>query len=266
MRFLKYSPYLSLLLIALLLGGVMPTQAQDNRTAITLSISSFQEDFYKNTVIPQFEAANPDVRVVLKTTDSFGSPLDVNQEVADYLEDAAEYLSSADVVALDTNSITTEVTRAGYLLDLAPLVNTDASMDTTDFYQALYRAFQWDNGLWAIASSAEAQSLIYDPAAFDAAGLAYPNENWTFADFENAVRTLTTYNPDGSVASPGLLEFGGDLKALLIAFLGKSVVNDTVIPSVPDFSGAELENLLTVWAELKSEGMIGECADDVWDN
>ena len=45
--------------------------------------------------------------------------------------------------------------------------------------------------------------VTYDQAAFDAAGLAYPNERWTIDDFANAARALTPYNADGTVATPG---------------------------------------------------------------
>lgn len=253
MRTLKY---LSLLLILVLVTGVS-IQAQNGTVTLTLSIPRFQEDFYKNTFVPQFEAANPGIKIYLVTTNSFGAPVNPDEDVDDYLDDMEAYVSSADVLLFDSSSLTSEATRAGYLLDLAPLVNADATLNPNDFYPAVWRSVQWDGGIWGLPVSVTSQMLYYSPAAFDAAGLAYPDASWTLNDFAHAVRALAKFNPDGTLAVPGMLSIEGHIAALALSLIGEDLVNDSVIPNVPDYSSPNLETLLTTWAELEAEGVFG---------
>ncbi|MBC8171232.1 MAG: extracellular solute-binding protein, partial [Anaerolineae bacterium] len=253
MRLLKY---LGLVLMLVLVTGT-GIQAQANTVTLTLSVPRFQEDFYKNTLVPQFEAANPGIKIHLVTSDSFGAPVNADQDIADYLDDMEAYVSSADVLLFDSQSLNSEATRAGYLLDLAPLVNADATLNPDDFYPALWRSFQWDGGIWGLPAAANTQMLYYDPVAFDAAGLRYPDGSWTLDEFANTVRTLAKFNADGTLAVTGLLAGGGDLAALMLSLIAEDVVNDSVIPNVPDYSSANLEKLLTTWTELEAEGILG---------
>jgi ABC-type glycerol-3-phosphate transport system substrate-binding protein len=85
-------------------------------------------------------------------------------------------VSTADVIYVDASSLTAEATQAGYFLDLMPLVMNDPGINAADFIPAAWQSFQWDNGFWALPLSTDAVILTYDPAAFDEAGLAYPNE------------------------------------------------------------------------------------------
>ena len=52
------------------------------------------------------------------------------------------------------------------------------------------KSFQWDNGVWGLPVSEDVILVIYDPAAFDQAGLTYPSEAWTTDDFVNAAHKL----------------------------------------------------------------------------
>jgi ABC-type glycerol-3-phosphate transport system substrate-binding protein len=247
---------LALLVMTLVVGIVIPTSAQDDTIHLTLIVPQFQEDFFKNTVVPQFESANPGITLHIKTTPGLSTFPYPEIPVEDYLDEVAEVVSSADVFMLDTPSLTSEATRAGYLLDLKPLADSDTSLNSDDFFPAFWDAFQSDNGLWALPLSADIISMMYDPAAFDAAGLAYPTDSWTLAEYENAIRALATLNAEGSVETPGLFDIGNSMEVFLIALLGDDVVDDTVQPGIPDYTNPGLESLLNTWAELEGDGYV----------
>jgi ABC-type glycerol-3-phosphate transport system substrate-binding protein len=247
---------LTLMLFVLLLGAGFPSAAQDDTIHLSLSVPQFQEDLFRDTVAPQFEAAHPGIKLHIMTTDSFSIPVSPDQEIEEYLDDLAEYLSMADVALVDTSALSPEATRAGYLLDLTPLTDADTSLNVDDFYPALWEAFQWDGGLWGLPLSAEIQSIMYDPAAFDAAGLDYPDESWTLANYENAIRKLALIDASGTVTAPGLMNISNNLEALLIALLGDDVIDDSIQPAEPDYTNPALESLLTTWAELQKDGYV----------
>jgi len=74
--------------------------------------------------------------------------------------------------------------------DLTPLV-TGAKLDLADFYQGALDQFRWKGELWGIPDSASPEIVFYNTAMFDAAGMAYPSDTWTYDDMRAAARKLT---------------------------------------------------------------------------
>jgi ABC-type glycerol-3-phosphate transport system substrate-binding protein len=243
-----------LLTVAALVMGVS-VSAQET-VVISLTVPDFMEDLFTDQIIGQFEAEHPGVRVHIVSLPGFGAPFGDETEVEEYLDAVEDYVSSADVLVVDSGALDSVATRAGYFLDLAPLVNSDSMMNSGDFYDAVWRSFQWDGGTWAIPVSVDATVLAYDPLAFDAAGLMYPNASWSIQDFEYAARTLTEFNADGSTAMPGFINFGGDLGALFLSLFGQGVVDQNAFPIVPSFDNADLEALLTAYVQMQNDGLM----------
>ncbi len=246
------------ILIALLLVAHV-TQAQDT-TLLQLGVPQFQAEFlYTEDLIARFENEHPGVQVNI---------VEINQEdyfaassaadVDAYLETLRELASAADVLAVDNAHMQPAATRAGVYLDLSPLVSADVSLNIDDFFPAAWQAYQWDGGVWGIPASAEVISVAYDPAAFDAAGLTYPDGNWTVDDLARAARALTQYDSDGSVSQPGLVIFDQYVyNAIFRSILGRGFYDASTQPESPSMATPELEAMLTTWAELIGEGVIG---------
>ena len=255
---LRRSWLFALVVMSLLLVAANPLHAQESEIVLQLAVPGYMEDLFNQGLLGQFEAEHPGVRVELVTSGGAGMVVSVGggtRAIEDALDDMEARARSADVVAVNSSDLTPEITRAGYFLDLLPLANTDAALDTADFYPSLWQSFQWDGGLWALPAAADPILLFYDRAAFDAAGLPYP-ETWRgVADVEMAVRTLTQLNPDGTVARMGFMNFGSETGLLLLALLGQPLYDSTVNPAVPAFDNPDLEALLTTWAQLKRDGL-----------
>ncbi len=251
----------TVLLLALILAAeIGPLHAQDQgEIVLQLAVPGYMEQAL-NPVIDQFEAEHPGVQVELVTSGGAGIMINLGSgagqgDIEDILDEREKYARSADVLMVGSSDLSPEVTRAGYFLDLSPLINDDPNLDPGDFYSGVWKSFQWDNGFWALPAAADPILILYDRAAFDEAGLAYPDTWQTIDDVENAIRTLTKLNPDGTVASPGLLNIDANLNALLVSLLGQGLYDDTVMPSVPRFNVPGLEDLLTTWAQMQIDGL-----------
>jgi ABC-type glycerol-3-phosphate transport system substrate-binding protein len=253
---LKRSRFLMVLVLALLVGLVIiPTAGIHAQDGIVLSVvfPEFMRNVLGEDTFTQFEADNPGVKVnVVYGNMDGGSP---SQDLDGYLQGIQDYVSKADVVSIQSSEMSVEGTRAGYFLDLSPLTSTDSSLNADDFIPAVWQSFQWDGGVWALPVSTDVVLIVYDPAAFDKAGLAYPNAAWTIDDFANAAQKLTQRHTSGAVTTPGLVTFNGT-PYLLHALLGQGVYDNSSGTDAPAFSSAALETLLTTWAGLETDGVV----------
>jgi ABC-type glycerol-3-phosphate transport system substrate-binding protein len=248
-----------LIWIIVVLSAVMtlPAQAQDGEIILQITAPFFTEDLLQ-PVLDQYRADNPGVQVQLVTYQGFGMPVQDSDDPEEYLDNLAAYFSSADVLLVDS-SLTPDATRANYVLDLSPLTQSDPTYNEADFHASLLRSFQWDAAQWALPISTSFVVISYIPEAFDAAGLAYPSAAWTLDDLDYAVRTLTKYNTDGTVAMPGmtLQGFGGgSIAPLFLSLLGQGVYSEDAFPNNPDFSSAQLETYLDTWLQLVNDGLL----------
>src|SRR5690606_13293307 len=155
------SPKRSLLLVIAVLLAVMsavPLLGQDE-IILKVAVPAFLQDLVEDELVERYEADNPGIRVqVVVSTANFG--YNPGGNVEEYLDSVEQYVSEADVVPIGTNQLSPEATRAGYLLNLAPLISTDTSFDESDFFPALLDSFRWDNGTWALPISADVITMI----------------------------------------------------------------------------------------------------------
>jgi ABC-type glycerol-3-phosphate transport system substrate-binding protein len=243
-------------LIVILTSSVV--SAQDNGIVLQMALPEFMRGAFSENTLGQFEVENPSVTVNFIYTDfSTLSPTPAASDITEHLDTIEEYVSSADVLAVTSNNLSVEATRAGYFLDLAPVVNGDGTLNTPDFIPALWQSFQWDQGVWALPVSTDITVMTYDPAAFDEAGLVYPNESWTMDDLANAARVLATRDTESEVTIPGLLVVNNGLTALMRSLSGQGFYDSSVIPNSPLLANPALEELLTTWLELEDEGVVG---------
>ena len=175
----------SILVIMILILSVTtsPHHAQDGVITISLTVPQFFEDTFSDEIIAQFEAENPGIQVHIINPPGFGVPFSGDEPVEDYLDAVEDFVSSADVVMIDSDSLLPEATRAGYFLDLSPLVNTDPGINSADFHTPVWESFQWDGGMWAIPVAMDASLIFFDQDAFDRANQAYPTAPWTMVDY-----------------------------------------------------------------------------------
>jgi ABC-type glycerol-3-phosphate transport system substrate-binding protein len=216
---------------------------------ITVAVQDNARELFQNTIIPEFQKANPQISVqAVSLQQQNNNPVN---NVENHLNGLQTLMSQADVVLVRTADVTPEGSRAGYYLDLQPLASSDASLNVNEFYPNVYRAFQWDQGMWALPLGTDVSLMLYDPAAFDKAGVTYPSGAWTLADLINAAKKLTIVDSAGKVVTPGIELFQGnnDLP-LYMSLLGKQLVDPNSIPNAPLLDQPEAVALLDALPEL----------------
>jgi ABC-type glycerol-3-phosphate transport system substrate-binding protein len=241
---------LSLFVFILIVAAISPLMGQ-GETIITIGVPSWMVDVFRHELFIPFEEQHPGVKVVTVPIGNDTYFQSAAYDLDKHLESAQKYASYADVVYGANYNISVEATRAGYFLDLAPLINGDSSFDSDDFLPKVWQSVQWDGGVWFIPASASVQLLVYDVKAFDKAGVPYPDEKWTLDDFERAAPSLTTYDKDGAVDVPGMQLYGAGL--FYYGLTGKTFYDPNVVPSTPKFDDPELVSFLEQWSTLQKD-------------
>lgn len=85
----------------------------------------------------------------------------------------------------------------GALADLGELIADDPDFDAGAYYPRAYDAFARDGVQYGLPASYSTVLLFYNKELFDAAGLAYPTDAWTWEDEREAAEALT--DPDAGV-------------------------------------------------------------------
>ncbi|MCA9958787.1 MAG: extracellular solute-binding protein, partial [Anaerolineales bacterium] len=80
--------------------------------------------------------------------------------------------------------------RQGAFLDLTPFIE-QSGLDMGEFYDGPVDQFRWNGELYGIPDTAAPDVVFYNKDMFDAAGLAYPTDEWTYDDMRDAALLLT---------------------------------------------------------------------------
>ena len=116
----------------------------------------------------------------------------------------------------------------GLLMDLDGYFaeNADFFYDKTKFTTSLYDSFMWNGKHIATINGSDTFLLFYNKDLFDKAGVAYPDDNWTWDDFVAAGQKLTIPEGDNK-------QFGFTVSSWPIA----------AFPFINSFGGSVFDNM-----------------------
>lgn len=134
------------------------------------------------SLIAVFEAENPDIRINYSTAD-FGSYFTSLQ-----IDFAAG--TAPDVFELNYENFVTFASR-GTMLDLGSRIAASDRIGADTFYPAALGAFNFGGQQFGLPITFSTVLLIYNQELFDAAGLSYPSEDWTWEDVVAAGEAIT---------------------------------------------------------------------------
>lgn len=134
------------------------------------------------SLIDVFEAENPDIQINYTTAD-FGSYFTKLQ--TDFAAG-----NPPDVFELNYENFVTFAAR-DTLLDVGPYVAASENIGGDTFYPAALDAFAYDGTQYGLPITFSTVMLFYNKDMFDAAGLDYPDESWTWDDVIAAAQALT---------------------------------------------------------------------------
>jgi multiple sugar transport system substrate-binding protein len=176
-------------------------------------------------IIGHFMAENPDVivRVDVVSWQQYWQKLTT-----------AVLTGTAQDVWLVSPAYIEQYAAAGHVMDLMPFVEADPDFDLDDYFTFAFHDFSFagegrdlhpvpygEGGLYAFTRDFNFRLLYYNRDHFDAAGVAYPTEEWTWDEYLEAGRKLTIdFDGDGIIDQWGI--YGMDYTSLAAAAGGRT--------------------------------------------
>ncbi len=93
----------------------------------------------------------------------------------------------------------------GALVPVGPLLDASETLNKEDYYPQPLEAFQFNGELMCLPQNLSSLVVYYNRDLFDAAGVPYPEEGWTWDEFLSAAKALTRdLDGDGLTDQHGL--------------------------------------------------------------
>lgn len=211
-------------------------------TALTLMgwASSDAENSRLQSMIDTFNEENSDLNVTLNLVPDYDTRLQTSIAGG----------SAPDVFYIDSFRLPDFVEAGALEPAEGQLENVD------DFYPSLRDAFTIDETFYCPPKDFSTLALQYNTDLFDAAGLDYPNENWTWDDLRSAAEALT--DADNDVYG---MVLGADF-ARWIAFLyqGGGTVTDEDF-STMTINSPEAEQAAEFYIDMVLDGVAAQPPD-----
>ena len=222
-------PLLSVLLVlsivaAMAVACTVPGAAKPHTVSFMVSGSQEEYNAYQS-LVNAFQADTPNYTVELR-----------------YVPDDAEYLrklaadfsanTQSDVVLLNYRRIA-PFADEGALQAIGAYLDTSKVIKAGDFYSTAMNGFQYKGEQWCLPQNVSSLVVYYNKALFDAAGLAYPADDWTLDDFVAAAKALTL-DKDGDGVTD---QYGASIDPILYRLApfvwqnGGELVDDPATPT-----------------------------------
>jgi multiple sugar transport system substrate-binding protein len=117
----------------------------------------------------------------------------------------------------------------GVLENLEPYIKKDA-YNVNDYWPTLLDSARYKGDIYGLPRDIEAHALYYNKKLFDAAGVKYPTDEWTWDDLLAAAEKLTVKDASGRVSQYALGMEGGKWP-LWVGQAGGQVLDDLTNPS-----------------------------------
>ena len=134
------------------------------------------------------------------------------------------------------------------VLDVQPLLDADATFPRDDYPTALLDLFRYAGGLYGLPDGLTTRVLFYNQELFDAAGVAYPNADWTMDDFAAAAEALT--GGDATDRQYGFAAIHADDLLFYLARTGAAPYRVSGAEFTPDFTNPAVEAAIREYVQL----------------
>lgn len=188
-----------------------------------------------------FEAANPGVTIVLEPT--------AWAEYWTKLETAATGGAVADVFQMNGPNIY-KYADAGIILPLDDKI-AEAGIDMSKFPEAMNDIYNIDGVQYGLPIDWDTIGLWYNKEVFDAAGVAYPTDSWTWEDMVAAAEQITDEANGVYGIAAGYADQGGFFNTVSAA--GGYILNDDATAS--GFDQPETVAGIKCWIDLMAAGL-----------
>jgi multiple sugar transport system substrate-binding protein len=174
------------LLLALLLAASCGGSSSSSGGVVNVVVWHGYEDVEGKAIkdaVASFNASHPDIHV---TAQFYGNADYALQKVLTAIRGG----SVADITYL-YGSWAAKLGASPSVVDLAPLIKADPSVNWNDFWPAERQAVQVGDKIVGMPALVDNLALVYNKQLFDQAGVAYPTADWTWNDLRAAALKLT---------------------------------------------------------------------------
>ncbi len=176
--------------------SVMMAGAMVMSSAAVLPVNALAEEAGEVT-ITTWNEVNPDDSMNMYKQAEIATGVKVNVNVipeGDYSAKLNQMVntgdSSADIMIVWENDIR-NFAEAGGIVAMDDYM-ADSSIDTTDFIDAVAKLSDGLGGTYGLPWCAATEILYFNKDMFDAAGIDYPTNDWSYEDFKTAAKALTS--------------------------------------------------------------------------
>ncbi len=173
----------AVLTLCLLLTLCAPVALAEEPVTITFAFWDTNQEPGMKAIAEAYMADHPNVKIETQVTPW--------NEYWTKLEAAAQGGALPDVFWMHSNQFYKYVS-AGTLLDL-----TDLNLDYSPYPSGITALYHYEDKQWAVPKDYDTIALAYNKELFDAAGLAYPDDTWTWDTLRDAAKKLS--NPEAGV-------------------------------------------------------------------
>lgn len=235
-------------------SGVAPAApaATDGVTTITWAMWGSPEEIASHQrVADAFMSQHPEIRIEL-----------MSEPWSDYFTKMQTLWASGDSSVIPDVAFlwpTPQYAAQGVLENLDPYIES-SGYDLNDYWPALLESAMYEGSVYGFPRDIETNVLYYNIDIFGEAGLDYPDDTWTWDDWQSAIEALTARNASGQVERYGLAMEGGKYPK----FIGQNnaqILDDMRNPSECRLDQPEAIEAIEFIANLMNDGFAMRSAE-----
>lgn len=185
-----------------------------------------------------------------------------NEPWGDYFTKVETLWASGDSAAIPDVLFlwpTPKYAAQGVLENLDPFIE-QSGYNLDDYWPALLESASYEGSVYGFPRDISVEALYYNKDMFDEAGIAYPDDTWTWDDLRSAAEQLTIKDASGRVERYGLAMEAGKWQ-LWVGQNGGSSLDDMRNPSSCTLGDPAALDALTFFADLMNDGFAMRDAD-----
>jgi len=157
-------------------------EASAEQVELTFSVWGDPEELaILQEIADAFQAENPNITVTVTVSDW--------DTYWDKLQTTLAAGNPPDVFSMDA-PLYLDYQSRGVLLNLQPYMDAE-SFDLSDYYDVSLKCYQTEDGYYGLPRDVQPIVMYYNKDMFDAAGVAYPDESWTWETLVEEGQKLT---------------------------------------------------------------------------
>lgn len=147
-------------------------------------------------IIEMFEAANPDIQVQLEPVGS-----------GDYYARILTQIAAGDppdLLQIGDDAVPMFVDKGAFLALDDFIASADYPLDTSIYLPGVLDPGKWNGEQYLLPKDFSPLAVYYNKKLFDAAGVAYPKDGWSWDEFLAAAQALTKIDDSGKTTQWGV--------------------------------------------------------------